>query len=143
MKLILRRTKFFDDTTIGRLYLDEHFLMYTLEDKDRSICSDASLDEIARVKVQNETAIPYGTYEIRMTYSNRFKKVMPELIDVPGFTGIRIHPGNHRKDTAGCILPGLVNAGDKLVNSKLAYANAITVITEALKRGKLFITITK
>ena len=143
MKLTLRRTKFFEHTTIGRLYLDEHFLMYTLEDKDRSICSDTPLDEIARVKVQNETAIPYGTYEIRMTYSNRFKKLMPELIDVPGFTGIRIHPGNNRKDTAGCILPGLVNAGDKLVNSKLAYANVITVITEALKRGKLFITITK
>lgn len=143
MKLILYRTKFYETATIGRLYLDEHFICWTLEDKTRDICTDATLEEIAEVKIPKHTAIPYGTYEIQMTYSNRFKKVMPLLIDVPGFTGIRIHSANKASELEGCIAPGLVNSGESVLNSRIATASVYQIINEGLKHGKFYITITK
>lgn len=143
MKLILRRVKFYDSSTIGRLYLDDEFICWTLEDKTRDICTDATLEEIAEVKIPKHTAIPYGTYEIRMTYSNRFKRIMPILIDVPGFEGIRIHSANRASQLEGCIAPGLVNEGEAVLNSRIATANVYRIINEQLERGKLFIEITK
>jgi hypothetical protein len=141
MRLILYRTKFFETSTIGRLYLDENFICWTCEDKDRKLSSDMTLDQIKAIKVPSETAIPYGTYKLAMTMSNRFKKVMPLLLNVPGFDGIRIHSGNTRKDTEGCILPGLVNTGDSVINSKLATVNVYKIVTEGLKYGEFYIDI--
>lgn len=143
MKLILFRTKFYEGSTIGRLYLDENFICWTLEDKDRELTSDMTPEQIAKIKVYGSTAIPYGTYEIEMTYSRRFKRMMPQLIDVPGFEGIRIHSANKASQLEGCIAPGLVPSGDQVLNSRLATANVNKIITEGLKHGKFYITIRK
>jgi len=62
--------------------------------------------EISKIKVYAQTAIPTGKYQIVMTYSSKFKKVMPLLLNVPGFAGIRIHSGNTADDTEGCIITG-------------------------------------
>lgn len=96
-----------DGYTIGRLYVNgELFGCNTLEDTDRGLRQGMSLDEIKSKKKYGETAIPTGSYECVYTYSNRFKKMLPLLLNVPGFDGIRIHSGNSAKDTLGCILIG-------------------------------------
>ena len=96
MKLTLKRIALRETYTIGRLYIDGEYFCDTCEDKVRPNGQ----------KVQGETAIPYGTYRIMITKSGRFKKMLPELLDVPYFTGIRIHSGNTAKDSEGCILVG-------------------------------------
>lgn len=96
MKLTLKRIALRETYTIGRLYIDGEYFCDTCEDKVRPNGQ----------KVQGETAIPYGTYRIMITKSGRFKKMLPELLNVPYFTGIRIHSGNTAKDSEGCILVG-------------------------------------
>ena len=86
--------------TEGRMYIDDVFECFTVEDAVRT------------VKVQNETAIPKGVYKVIMSMSTRFKRIMPEVLDVPGFTGVRIHEGNSSKDTEGCVIVGSVNDRD-------------------------------
>ena len=96
-----------DGYTISRVYLnEEYFGCNCLEDTDRGLRQDMSLDEIKKKKVYGQTAIPSGSYECIYTYSTRFKKMLPLLLNVPGFDGIRIHSGNSAKDTLGCLLIG-------------------------------------
>lgn len=96
-----------DGYTISRLYVNGVlFGCNTLEDTDRGLRKDMSLAEVKSKKVYGETAIPCGSYECVYTYSTRFKKMLPLLLAVPGFEGIRIHSGNSAKDTLGCILVG-------------------------------------
>lgn len=109
MKLELKRTTATDNSTIGRLFIDGAFQCWTLEDVVRP------------VKIAHETAIPAGTYKVTITESNRFKRRLPLLIDVPGFEGIRIHPGNSAADTDGCILVGLASAKDWISGSRVAF----------------------
>jgi len=80
--------------TAGRLFIDGEHECCTIEDQVRA------------VKLQGMTAIPAGTYQVKITMSARFKKRMPLLLDVPGFAGVRIHCGNTALDTSGCILVG-------------------------------------
>lgn len=94
MELLLRRPKSRVHCTISPLLVDNEPFHYILEDVIRD------------VKVPGETAIPAGRYQIVLTYSERFKRVLPLLLDVPNYTGIRIHPGNRDIDTDGCLLPG-------------------------------------
>ena len=109
MKLELKRIAYKETYTIGKLYIDGIYFADTLEDKVRDI------------KIKDKTAIPCGTYKVQITYSNRFKKMMPLLLNVPGFEGIRIHNGNSESDTSGCILVGQNKVKGKLVNSKMIY----------------------
>jgi hypothetical protein len=112
MILNLTRLYFKPDYTIGKLYIDDVFHSDTLEDTYR----DLSVEN----KVPEKTAIPFGTYKVILSMSNRFKIILPELIDVPQFTGIRIHSGNTALDTKGCILVGLNKFRGQLTMSKLA-----------------------
>ena len=102
MKLKLKREFFGDNATIGRLYLDDQFVGYTLEDKYREVEGQPT----SMWKVMSKTAIPKGTYNVSVTLSQRFKTYLPLLSDVPGFSGVRIHTGNSSADTEGCILVG-------------------------------------
>ena len=106
MKLLLLRDHFTNSTTLGKLYVNGIFQCYTLEDKDREL-------EKGNEKLYGETAIPRGSYQVIIDYSNRFKRELPRLKDVPQFEGIRIHPGNTHEDTHGCILVGSGTSGDK------------------------------
>lgn len=109
MKLELKRLCYKETYTIGKLYVDGQYLCDTLEDVPRE------------VKVQDQTCIPKGTYSVILSMSNRFKKIMPLLLNVPGFEGIRIHSGNTDKDTSGCILVGRNKVKGMVVNSHICF----------------------
>ena len=105
MKLTLNRIALRSTYTIGRLYVDGNYFCDTLEDTVRDLNKNGKFDN-GEKKVYAKTAIPYGTYEIKWTYSPRFKKYTPQLMNVPSFEGIRIHAGNSSTDTEGCLLLG-------------------------------------
>lgn len=127
--LILERDWFTDLSTSGQLFIGDQFECYTLEDKVRP------------VKIAGITAIPVGTYNLIMSWSPRFGKVMPLLMDVPGFTGVRIHTGNLPEDTDGCILVGLGRTKDHLQGSKLAYDALFPKLEALLLKGPLALEI--
>ena len=138
--------------TIGNLYINGVLFSNTLEDKDRGLTSSMTLEEINKKKIYGQTAIPSGTYEVKMTYSNRFhsrawgKKYdgkIPELINVKGFGGVRIHPGNKAADTLGCILVGKNSAVGMVANSQAYYYKLLDdYIVPAVKKGeKITLTI--
>ncbi len=109
IKLKLERFFFGENYTIGRLYVNGEYFCDTLEDRVRDLTKEK--------KVYGETAIPAGTYEVRVTWSPTFKRNLPLLLGVPHFTGIRIHRGNTNKDTLGCILVGENKVKGMVINS--------------------------
>ena len=106
MRIELVRIAFKDMYTIGKLYVDGKYFCDVLEDVDRGLDSSMTESEILEKKVKGQTAIPTGHYVINITYSPKYKRMMPLLLDVKGFSGIRIHSGNSSKDTEGCLLVG-------------------------------------
>ena len=92
-------------------------------------------------KIDGRTAIPAGRYEIRDTYSPRFKKHVLELIGVPGFQGVRIHSGNTADDTEGCLILGLSQTNDGVSESRAAMARFNAETRAALAKGRVFIKI--
>lgn len=126
MKLILQRTHTEGDATLGVLLVDGLFECYTLEDLPRP------------TKVAGQTRIPAGLYVIIITESPRFGRPMPLLLGVPGFTGVRVHPGNVAADTAGCVLVGeaLGEDGRSVVRSRVAFERLLAQMFEARSRGE-------
>ena len=53
--------------------------------------------------------IPVGIYAIRVTWSPRFKRMLPLVEQVPGRSGIRFHRGTKPEHSKGCILVSAVN----------------------------------
>ena len=117
MKLKLIRDTFTENTTIGKLYVDGVYFCETLEDKDRGLDQKLSTAINTALKVYGETCIPYGTYNVIVTPSVRLKRTLPLLINVEGFQGIRIHKGNSKKDTLGCIILGTTRGKDAVYQS--------------------------
>ncbi|MFZ2490135.1 MAG: DUF5675 family protein [Thermoanaerobaculia bacterium] len=142
MELELARFDCNGRRTFGRLYVDGSRRCYTLEDPVR--VDDPSTPEDEGRKVPGETAIPAGRYRVVLTRSSRFGKVLPELLEVRNFSGIRIHAGNGTGDTAGCILVGLGRDGDRVTSSRLALGDVQGRIAEAIGRGeKVWIEVTR
>lgn len=131
MKLKLLRLEFTDESTIGELFVDNAHECWTLEDKVRP----------AGEKIHGQTAIPAGTYRVIIDFSNRFKRLMPHLLDVPNFAGIRIHSGNRAKDTEGCIILGKVKGEDFVGESRLAYSEFLPKLEAAFKEDEVWIEI--
>lgn len=130
------------DTTISELYIDGKLFCYVLEDKDRGLSKSDPLSHIVSVKVPAQTAIPYGTYEVVINFSNRFQKYLPQLLDVPGFSGIRIHPGNNKDHTEGCLLLGTSVSGNTILESRKAMSAFMKVLESRIKKEKITCTIT-
>ena len=141
MELLVNRFNKSEVSSIGRLLVDSLPLCYSMEDKDRGLTQSADLSLIKKLKVYSATAIPTGRYEIAITYSNRFKKYLPLLLNVPGFEGVRIHPGNTAEHTEGCILPGETYSKDFVGNSVKAFNTLFTKMKAVEKKEKIFITI--
>jgi hypothetical protein len=115
------RDTYSKNTTIGRLYINDAFFCDTLEDVCRDLNKDGDLDDKGETKVHGETAIPSGTYKMIIDMSARFKVLMPLLLKVKGFEGVRIHNGNTKEHTHGCILVGLTRNRDFVGQSKEAF----------------------
>lgn len=111
MIVYVKRTFKGPEYTIGKLYIGTDYFCDTLEDTVRT-----------GEKIAGKTAIPAGEYHVKKTYSPRFKTQLPEILNVPNFTGVRIHSGNTAKDTEGCILLGLNKVKGAVINSKNAVA---------------------
>lgn len=134
MELKLNRIFLGSSATIGELYIDKKYIADTLEDRVRP----------EGEKVYGKTAIPEGTYEVKLTYSPRFKKILPEILNVPNFSGIRIHTGNSSKDTEGCILVGTWDGEkeDWASDSKIAFNKLMSLLEEATNnKEKITITV--
>ena len=148
MEILLDRFAKKESYTISRVYVNgERFgdgerWCNALEDTDRGLFQGMALKEIYKRKIKGKTAVPRGTYQIQITYSPRIKQNLPLLVDVPGFTGIRIHAGNDAKDTDGCLLLGENTQRGKVLNSRYWCARMQTFLQNAINRGeKITITI--
>lgn len=135
MNLRLAREPSIEGCTFGVLFRDGHFECHTLEDEIR----EHPGVPVEQWKVPQATAIPYGRYEVRITPSQRFQRDLPILIDVPGFTGIRMHAGNTVADTEGCLLLGRDRQGSRLLQSRVALEALYTKLIAAA--GPHWITI--
>ena len=140
MKLTLKRIALRPTYTIGKLYIDDVYFCDTIEDTVRDINKNGKFDN-GEKKVHSKTAIPYGNYEIKWTYSPRFKKYTPQLINVPSFEGIRIHAGNTSEDTEGCLILGENKQVGKVLNSRATINKFYPIIKKACSKGKVTIEI--
>lgn len=131
MKLVLIRDQADPDGTFGKLYVNGLFQCHTLEDVDRRL-------ENGGKKVAGETAIPRGTYKVIIDMSTRFKKLMMHVLEVPQFSGIRLHAGNTTADTEGCILlgNGRNTTADTLLDSRTAVSKLFEAVNTALGKGE-------
>ena len=128
MKLTVKRIAKKPTYTIGKLYIDGVYFCDTVEDTDRGLFQDQSLDLIKKIKIPNKTAIPTGTYKLTLNvispkyskkaiYQEICKGRVPRLLDVPGYDGVLIHIGNSADDSSGCILVGQNKVVGKVINS--------------------------
>jgi hypothetical protein len=138
MRIILHRTEFFEKSTLGHLFVDDGFECWTLEDAVRPMGPDGS------GKVFGATAISSGTYKVTIDFSQKFQKNMIHILDVPWFTGIRIHSGNTDLNTEGCVLVGQERLGDDYIHGgSIALPILQSKIQGALDKGEsVDITIT-
>ena len=147
MEIKLKRYKFTEYSSIGDLYIDGKYFCKTLEPKDRK------LELTPSNKIYGAAAIPRGRYRVILNYSSRFGKIMPLLLNVPGFDGCRIHVGNYagnpiytsangqpKDDTSGCILVGLSVAGEDMISqSNSAYEKLMKILRDS--KEEVWITI--
>jgi len=114
-----------DRNIIGDLFINDVFFCHTLEDEKRA----------DGVKVYGKTAIADGLYQVKLTWSNRFKRKIPLLLDVPMFEGIRIHGGNDSTNTLGCILVAFKT------DYKRIWSTAERTLTQKIQQADESITI--
>ena len=140
MEILVKRIAKKSKYTIGKMYIDGQYICDTLEDTDRGLNQNMSLEEIKNKKVYGETAVPTGTYKVDMnTVSSKFKSrtwakpyggKLPRLVLVPGYDGVLIHPGNKAEDTLGCILVGENKAVGQVLNSQVTFKKIMSILTK-------------
>lgn len=149
MELKLKRIARRSGYTIGHLYIDGEYFCDTLEDKDRGLRQDYSVEVNRKLKKAGETAIPTGRYQVTLSVkSPRFSQkeayrfcngYLPRLINVPAFDGVLIHIGNTAKDSAGCILVGYNRAVGKVLDSAATFHRLYERLEKA--KGNIWITV--
>lgn len=141
MELKLERKIFNETSTEGNLYVNGKWFCNTIEDKVRAKPGQWH----SSLKIYGQTAIPYGKYPVLVTWSNRFKRQLTGVFNVPDFEGIRIHNGTSENSSAGCIIVSYKDddANHKLINDKAAMNDLCKLVEEAQKSEKVFLTITE
>lgn len=136
MRVTLKRIAFKDEYTIGRLYINGVYFCDTLEDKDRSLYDWQSVEYILEKKIKHKTAIPYGMYKLMWSYSPKYKRFMPEITGVKGFSGIRIHSGNTADDSSGCVLLGYNKKVGMVLDSRKVCKKFDEIVEGYYKKGE-------
>ncbi len=131
------RKDFYPDRTLGGLYIDGSWFCHVLEDTDRKL-------EDRGIKIPGKTAIPRGHYLVSIDISDRFKRRMPHILNVPQFEGIRYHWGNRPEDTEGCPILGFQRRFDNntVFESILAFEEFLFRLYDGLKTGEVWVNIT-
>lgn len=133
MKLSLLRYESGPKATLGTLAINGSFNCYTLEDVVREQEGLA----VEKWKIPGCTAIPRGIYKVIIDFSNRFGRPLPHVLDVPGYTGVRIHPGNTSENTEGCILVGGKPTGpDFIPNSRQTFNKLFSILEQGEQDGQ-------
>ena len=140
MEIWIDRAYCKESYTISRVFIDgkrfgdgKHYCS-VIEDKDRGLKDTMSVEDIKKLKIYGQTAIPRGKYNVVRTYSPKFKKYLPLVENVKGYTGIRIHSGNTAQDSLGCILPGYNDRVGHVSDSRYWFGLLDKKIKEALDR---------
>lgn len=122
--------------TLGRIFADNVYVGYTLEDEDRH------LESIGKEgKVYGKTAIPCGRYEV-VLYDSPKHGVVPLLLDVPGYSYVEIHGANHSRELLGCIAVGKARTADGVATCSVVVNRIVSLIERAADDGrKTFITV--
>ena len=141
MELLVVRYHKKPSYTIGKLYINGVYFCDTLEDTDRGLADAMPLSQIQAAKRKGTTAIPTGRYVLELTVSPRFGRLLPVVVSVKGFEGIRIHRGNTAADTEGCILVGENKAVGKVLNSAKTEERLVERLCEAKCREKMYLTV--
>ena len=131
LNITIKREILNDKRTIGKMYLNGEYFCDTLEDKYRG-------QDLSNTKIDNETAIPNGIYNLIVNFSQKFQKSLPILLNVPFFTGIRIHTGANEKDTSGCILLG--DYKNNVWSSNANYVKELTALIPQYSKAVINIT---
>lgn len=135
MELKLVRLYKKSEYTIGKLYIDGKYFCDTVEDCDRCLTSTMSEAEIAKRKIYGKTAIPTGVYKIEITYSPKFKRNLPLICLVKGFSGIRIHNGKNANSSLGCVIVGENKVRGGVINSKATLEKLMNRLTAGREKN--------
>lgn len=142
MEIKLIRKYYQAKYTIGRLYVNNRFFSDCLEPPSLHLTERSALGTILIAKYKGYRAIPTGRYRILITRSRRFGRWLPLLMNVKGFEGIRIHPGNKPEDTRGCILLGFNHRKGYVLDSTRCVLTLVKMMTEAMEKGeKVFVEV--
>lgn len=143
-ELIVKRIRQGNYSTLSELFIGGQFVCFGLEDRLRE------------VKIPGETAIPAGTYPLKLRkaggmhtrYRGLFPKIhqgMIEICAIPNFTYVYIHMGNNHRHTAGCLLVGNIWIRDQadyvVLESRLAYLALYKRILQLMAEGEVWICI--
>jgi hypothetical protein len=109
---------------IGSVFINGKYFCFSLEDQVR----------LLGVKVAGTTAIPEGIYQVIIDDSTRFKRPMPHILNVKGFSGVRIHKGNNEFNTEGCILVGMEAGRQSIWNCQPAFNGVFAALKAALDK---------
>ena len=143
MQLRLRRLYQKDDYTIGPLYINGQYFCDILEDSVRDLNKDGDLLDEGEGKIPSKTAIPYGSYDIILSMSPKFGRVLPLLLNVKHFEGVRIHRGRTAANSAGCLIPGENKKPGEVINSAKYEQELIALILDAVYHNEsIWIVIT-
>ena len=150
MKIVIKREVYRETYTIGKLYIDNDFFCWTLEDKDRGLTQNMSVEQIKSMKVPGETAIPSGEYQVTLdVVSPKFSKYrfymdacqgrLPRLLNVKGFEGVLIHCAEGSKGAEllqGCIGVGRNTIVGGLTDCKSTFRKLYNKLSEAKERNE-------
>ena len=128
MEITVKRINKAKDYTIGQLFINGEYFCDTLEDTVRDLTN-------IKDKVYGRTAIPAGTYSVILDYSGHFKKLLPHILDIPFFSGVRIHSGNDVEDTNGCILVGSYHHAGYITESRTTMEKLMKRLRETINNG--------
>lgn len=139
MILTLERKYLNEKSTEGNLYINGKWFCHTIEDKVRA---KAGLWQRIK-KVYAQTAIPYGKYPVQVTWSNRFKRPLTGVFNVPDFEGIRIHNGTNELSSAGCVIVSYLHDPKNhcLINDKAAMNDLCDIVEKYQKTEKVWLDI--